>query len=188
MTHHTTHIQKNRPARATMLLLTGIACFAIAIPAACSNHHEEAAPEQGDRASQVNMEAQGLHVVHNAELRTIMNKLHALHLSQISDEIEITGELQRDICDVATIAESLAADAQLMPLLLKDSTMTPESRRMLVSMTSRLHLEAEELADAANRGDLPAVRNNLQTMLDTCTACHHQFRAPALAFAGYSHR
>lgn len=182
MIENTTHKRHDRLTWTASLTLGGIACFAALIGLACQGNNGEARTTSPSRP--VTVDSHGLHAVRNADLRTIMNKLHALHLNEISDEIEITGELQRDICDVATIAESLAADAQLMPLLLDDATMTDEARRVMVSMSSRLHFEAEELAAAANRNDLPGIRNNLQTMLDTCSACHHEFRAPTLVFAG----
>lgn len=167
---------------ATCMLIVGISCLGIALGLACSDSQSEPT-STATEASALTIDSHGLHNVRNADLRMIMGKLQALHLDRISDEIEITGDLQRDICDVAAMAESLAADAQLMPLLLRDSTMTDESRRVMNTMSSRLRLEAEELARAANREDLPAVRNNLQSMLDTCIACHNEFRAPALALA-----
>ena len=163
------------------LIVAGLACLSIAVVLACS----ESTPgttSAGD-STPVSVDTHGLHAVRNADLRMIMQKLHALHLEQISEEIEITGDLQRDICEVATMAESLAADAQLMPLLLKNSTMTNEARRLMGTLSSRLRIEADELARAADRNDLPAVRNNLRTMLDTCAACHDEFRPPALASA-----
>jgi Cytochrome C' len=163
--------------------IVGISCFVIVAGLACSDTQSKSSSTPTE-ASAITIDSHGLHNVRNADLRMIMGKLQALHLDRISDEIEITGDLQRDICDLAAMAESLAADAQLMPLLLRDSTMTDESRRVMGTMSSRLRLEAEELARAANRRDLPAVRNNLQSMLDTCIACHNEFRAPALAFAG----
>ena len=162
------------------MLIVGVSCFAVAIGLACSDAQSESSTPA---PSAITVDSHGLHNIRNADLRMIMGKLKALHLERISDEIEITGELQRDICDVAAMAESLAADAQLMPLLLRDSTMTDESRRVMARMSSRLRLEADELARAANREDLPAVRNNLRSMLDTCVACHNEFRAPALALA-----
>lgn len=166
--------------------IAGVVLAVLLIPFGCADNKNPHPPAQDNRSPRVTVESHGLHTVRNADLRLIMAKLHALRLNEISDEIEITGELQRNICDVATIAESLAADAQLMPLLLRDATMTDEARRLMVSMSARLHMEAEQLADSAQRNDLPAIRNNLQSMLDTCTACHHEFRAPTLVYSGSS--
>ncbi|MCB9851599.1 MAG: cytochrome c [Phycisphaerales bacterium] len=163
-------------------LLGGLTCVAGLIGIACSNGTHDT-PTAENRSTHPTADTHGLHAVRNADLRMIMNKLHAMHLTEITDEIEITGELHRDICDVGTMAESLAADAQLIPILLDNSTMTDEARRLMTSMSTRLKLEAEEVVHAANREDLPALRNNLRNMLDTCTACHHEFRAPTLAMA-----
>ncbi|HPF37435.1 MAG TPA: hypothetical protein P5081_12270 [Phycisphaerae bacterium] len=177
-----------RPAlRPALFLLAGFLCVAVSIGIACSDGSQTTAPSS-DRSAQVTVESHGLHTVRNADLRMIMNKLHALRLNEITEEIEITGELQRDICDVATMAESLAADAQLLPLLLENSTMTSEARRLMTSMSTRLRLEAEEVVAAAHDNDLPLLRNNLRDMLDTCADCHREFRAPTLVMADFAHR
>lgn len=174
------HAHQIRSHNAAICLLAGLACAVAAIGTACSNGTPEK-PATENRSTRITADTHGLHAVRNADLRMIMNKLHAMHLTEITDEIEMTGELQRDVCDVATMAESLAADAQLMPILLDKSTMTDEARRVMTSMSARLKLEAEAVARAANQEDLPNLRNNLRNMLDTCTACHHEFRAPTLA-------
>jgi len=140
------------------------------------------------KTAEPTIDSHGLHAVRSADLRAIMHKLKSLKLDQVADEIEITGELNRDICELATIAESLAADAQLIPMLLHDQAMTPEAQRVMATMSARLRYEADALAEAANHSDIDRVRVELDAMMSTCTACHREFRAPGLATAGVSNR
>jgi hypothetical protein len=178
---HRNHVP-NHLLKTLLWAITGVGLLAILF-AACATPHESPAPAKVEPTVKPTVDSHGLHAVRNSDLRSIMHKLQSLKLSQTADEIEITGELQRDICEVATIAESLAADAQLIPLLLRDDAMTAEAQRVMGTMSARMRFQAEELAAAANRSDLDGVRRELDAMLSTCTACHLEFRAPALAFA-----
>ncbi len=123
----------------------------------------------------------GLHVLNHSRLADIMRDLKAMDFAAISEEISATSELSRDICDVSRHAAALAADAHIIPILFEDHDMSPESRRVLNMMAARMHLQALELQDAADRGNVSLVRDRLDRMIQTCNDCHHSFRAPPVA-------
>lgn len=132
------------------------------------------------------VDSHGLHALNHTRLQEIMRDLKRMDFAAISDEIAATGSLNRDICDVSRHAAALAADAHVIPVIFADYDISPESRRVLNMLAARLHLQALELQEAADRNNAGLVRERLERMIQTCNDCHHSFRAPPVADAGWS--
>lgn len=122
----------------------------------------------------------GLHVIRNQRLRDIMHRLSGMDFESISNEIAMTGAVHSDICEVSRLATELASDAQVIPLIFRDTEMQDESRRVLDTMARRLHDEALELRRFADANNVTLVKTKIDDMIATCNACHSSFRAPAV--------
>lgn len=128
-------------------------------------------------------EEHGLHQLSHARLKEIMARLSSMKFGEIVQEIDTTGELQRDICDVSKLAVELADEARAIPLIQPDLNLNDESRRVMNELSARLYDEAVALRDHADAGDVRLVKIKLDEMISTCNACHASFRAPAVAAA-----
>lgn len=145
---------------------------------ACSQAPSEASKK---KTESITTDPHGLHVVNNQRLREIMQKLRAMNFDEIAREIDATGKLHRDVCEVSSLATSLAADANAIPMIFREEEMSDESRRVLNVMSARLKVQALELGQAADRNDIPMIKLKLNEMISTCNDCHASFRAPLLA-------
>lgn len=123
----------------------------------------------------------GLHMVRDPELRAVMKRLQSLDLDAISSEMDQTGVVPEELDELASIASSLADDASVLPLVMKDSAMSNESRGLMVTLSQRLKNQADELARAARTGNARLASTRLDAMMVTCVDCHREFRAPSLA-------
>jgi hypothetical protein len=177
------HLELRHSTRPLKLLLYIILVIAFLWAANCQGpekapvENRAAAPPAASPA----VDSHGLHVLHQARLRDIMRDLQRMNFPAISEEIAATNELNRDICDVSRHAAALAADAHVIPVIFEDHEMSPESRRVLNMLAARLHLQALELQEAADRSDVSLVRERLDRMIETCNDCHNSFRAPPVA-------
>ncbi len=127
------------------------------------------------------VDSHGLHVLNNARLREIMRRLGGMDFDNMLLEIEAVGAVQRDICEVSSLAAELAGDAKLIPILLKDVEMNEESHRVMRALSARLHDESLELKHYADVNDARMIKVKIDEMVATCNACHASFRAPAVA-------
>ncbi len=152
---------------------------AVAWPWACGG--PAPSPDRSADSRTVTIDSHGLHVVRDARLREIMRKLNGMDFDAMAVELEATGGLLRDVCEVSELAVALAGDAQVIPLIFEDPNMTEESRRVMNRLSARLRLQAIEVRDAAEDNDLYQVKTRLEAMLKTCNECHASFRAPAVA-------
>lgn len=130
---------------------------------------------------QADPQSHGLHMIRDRELREIMNRLQALDLDAVSREMDETDMVPPELDDVAEMASTLAKDALVLPLVMKDQQMNDESRGLLVKLSQRLKNEADDLARAAHTGNARLASTRLDAMMKTCVDCHREFRAPALA-------
>lgn len=127
------------------------------------------------------MDSHGLHIVNNNRLREIMRRLGDMKFDDMAIEMEGGGPVSRDVCELSKLAAELSSDAQVIPLLLKDMEMNDESRRVMNTLSGRLHEEATELKHFADANNVHMIKYKLDEMVATCNACHASFRAPAVA-------
>ncbi len=165
---------------ATMLLGAAIVLM---LPS-CNQTTEKTEPAaQSNTAKDSLDDEHGLHQLSHARLREIMKRLSSMKFGEIVQEIDTTGDLQRDICDVSKLAVELADDARAIPLIQPDLNLNDESRRVMNELSARLYDEAIALREHADAGDVRMVKMKLDEMISTCNACHASFRAPAVADA-----
>lgn len=147
---------------------------------ACDGQSREAPPASEAIAGD---SEHGLHVVHSDRLRTIMDELRALDLLGLTNDPEVEWHSGRDPVKVAQIASELAGDARLIPTVYRGTEMTVESRRVFDELAATLERECRELGRLAAKDDRERMKAKVAEIVDTCNACHANFRGPVLALA-----
>lgn len=148
--------------------------------AACDGKSRETPPASEALAGD---SEHGLHVVHSERLRTIMDELRALNLLGLAQDPEVEWHSGRDPVKVAQLASELASDARLIPTVYRGTEMTVESRRVFDELAATLERECRELGRLAAKDDRARMKAKVAEIVDTCNACHANFRGPVLALA-----
>jgi len=117
-----------------------------------------------------------LHAVHSERLQQLMKHMGDVTRDRMPQEMDGGAERDQRIREVRQAAGGIAETATHIPEILKDVQMSEEHREVFVTLARQLRTQSLALQAAANRNDLRALNDGMQTIMTTCNACHNAFR------------
>ncbi len=157
-----------RKTIASALILAPLSC---AQPESLDQHHSN---RLGDIETR--------HWVHSNSLRGAMVALERKALSTWPQEVENEyaakgAEADRQAFGNASmLARRLASSVTEIAAAVKTVSMSEADRRAFTAQTDTLQDQAKRLFVAAEDGNLDRMRADLETIQETCRACHERFR------------
>ena len=105
-----------------------------------------------------------------------MAELERLSLNQLPQEMDVVAERERQIGRMSPVAQAMAEAALHIPDVLKEVELSDEKQQVFIELAEKLGDQAVELHRQAERRSLIGVSQTLESIGDTCSACHGAFR------------
>ncbi len=152
----------------------------LSFAAACSSTYD------GENGTQsIDTQAIGLlpgdrpveHPIHSGELLLAMVDLENLALEELSENLESDNARATQLERVERIADTLTASVAALPSLVRSSDLPSDNRARFEELAGQLGRDVRSLRERAASGDLGSAREEREVLLETCNACHAEFRA-----------
>ncbi len=105
-----------------------------------------------------------------------MAELQRLSPNQLPQEMDVDAERERQIGQMSPVAQAMAEAALHIPDVLKEVELSDEKQQVFIELAEKLGDQAVELHRQAEQRSLIAVSETLESIGDTCSACHSAFR------------
>jgi len=164
-------------AMAKLTFTTALALSAMLLLAACSPAKEKAGSAEsplllpGDRPV--------AHPVHSSDLLAAMAELENLTLEELSANLPSDSVRGARVDEVERIANTLAASVATLPALLDSADLSKAEMARFRALADQLRRDVVSLRDRAASGDVDSAIEEREVLLETCNACHAEFRVMA---------
>jgi hypothetical protein len=147
---------------------------ALLFAAACSGSRQQSSPVEsgallpGDRPV--------AQPVHSVDLLEAMVDLENLALDELSANLQSDTVRETRLAEVERIADELVSSVTTLADLLDANDLPADRVLRFRELAEQLSLDAASLRDRAASGQVEDARDEREVLLETCNACHAEFR------------
>lgn len=133
------------------------------------------------RANRAAREGVTAHAFHNEQIAAIMRDLDRFTWDRLPREMDIEGERNRRLDELAAAADAMAAAAARIPDSMDEVALSDAHRAVFVALADTLRQQALALRARAEADDFRQTAGLLDEIQATCASCHALFRDPPLS-------